>query len=302
MLYAPTLSAQQPQLVTDQTAGEAVIPIANSTQADEPLEVERVEKGTSSRWTRNKAVDELPLAQLSSDEQLAAAEVLDEISLYRRLPTIKLQADSRVYSYFTENPDVAISIWRAMQISQVKMNRLDQESFTIDTGDGTIGNVRVLHQSDKSHLILCDGDFQSPALKRPLKAKALMHLQPQFNVTPDGQSEIVHTLDLFVSFPSQTVETVARLISPVSNHVADRNFEEVSLFIEMMDVAMSKQPGWVEQTAYRLDCVDPKTPDELLKVTAEVYVESQKRGLRHPVMPEADAESATRPFLQRIFR
>src|SRR5690606_20909099 len=131
----------------------------------------------------------------------------------------------------------------------VQMWQTSATSYETDTRDGTIGTVDVLYRHPGSYLVLCHGQFQSPALPKPIQASALMHLQPRFST--DGT--VAHHVDLFVSFPSLTVETIAKLVSPVSNRIADRNFEEVSLFVEMMSTAMSRQPGWVEQLAGELE-------------------------------------------------
>ncbi len=297
------LAAQQSGPRTDPDVESSIIPIAGRTAAQGPvLEVQRLEEGTSARATRNAATNQLPLQLLTPAGQIEANKILEDLSMYRRLPVIKLQADPRVYSYFTQHPDVAVSIWRAMQISQVQMTQTAPGVFSINTGDGTVGTVTVLHQSEHHHLILCEGEFQGPGITRPMQARALMHLQPHFTSGPDGRSEVTHTLDLFVSFPSQTVQTLARLISPVSNHVADRNFEEVSLFIEMMDMAMSEQPGWMEQIAGRLDHVDPAAPKQLLQVTASVYVDEEKRNVRQTAEVPPEPESVTTPFVRKIFR
>jgi hypothetical protein len=75
------------------------------------------------------------------------------------------------------------------------------------------------------------------------------------------------------------------LISPVSYRIADRNFEEVSLFVEMMSSAMSRQPGWVEQISARLDGVLAGRSQELLNVTAAVYIDYERRRLAETGQP-----------------
>ena len=72
-----------------------------------------------------------------------------------------------------------------------------------------------------------------------------MHLQTQYVQGEALQPQVVHGLDLFVMFPSNTVDTVVRVIAPVSHMIADRNFRELSLFVRFMNVAMERQPGWV---------------------------------------------------------
>jgi hypothetical protein len=78
-------------------------------------------------------------------------------------------------------------------------------------------------------------------------------------------------------FPSNTVDTVSRVIAPVSHMIADRNFRELSLFVRFINVAMERQPGWVEQTVQRIDGIDREQRLELMKLSARVYVASQNR-------------------------
>ena len=272
--------AELPESIQQYVIEDSVIPIAgNAATGGEKVTVDTLEDGTSSRRARAAAQEALPLNQLQPEALASVQSILSDISLFRRLPKIRVDADRRVYDHFITNPDVAISIWRVMQISQVEMYRTAPGQYQTDTKDGSLGSIQVLHRTENSHLVLCDGQFRSPALKRPIRASALLHLQPVYETSPDGSTHITHTVDLFVSFPSQTFETLARIVSPVSNRIADRNLQEVSLFVEMMDLAMTRQPGWVEQVAHKLTGVEPESPQQLLEVTAAVYVDARKRTL-----------------------
>jgi len=271
-MVSGTPSAVAQELNSEQ---QYVIPIAEQSpqSVNERLSVETVKKGTSSRWTRRSAIKEIPLQQMTPENRAQVTRVLDDISLYRRLPTVRVESDPRVYQFFTQHPDVAVSMWRAMNISRVKMWKTADDKYETDTQEGTAGSVKVLLRDPQHYIISCSGQFTSPATKNPIRAVAVMHLQPQ-NV---GNNVIEHKVDLYVSFPSQTVETIARLISPVSNRIADRNFEEVSLFVEMMHQAMSKQPGWIEQLTTKMDGIEEGRTDELLQLTANVFVDYQKQ-------------------------
>lgn len=252
----------------------SVIPMARA--AGNPargITVDVRAEGDSSRKARQTAIEQIPLAQLTRPGQQSVKGVLDDLSLFRRLPTIHLAADRRVYEFFTGSPDVAVSLWRAMDISRVQMWQTGPNDYETDTRDGTWGKVEVLLRAADHYVIYCTGHFQNPAIKKPIQASAIMHLQPVFG--PNG--DVTHTLDLFVSFPSQTVETVAKIISPVSNRIADRNFEEVSLFIVMMSTAMQTQPGWVHMLTQKLDGVLAERPQQLLTVTSAVYFDAEKQ-------------------------
>ncbi|MGD9855761.1 MAG: hypothetical protein AB7U20_12520 [Planctomycetaceae bacterium] len=243
-------------------------------EAEEPR-VSQLEKGSSSRRHRQAAVDDLPQQNLTPQQRQVVVDVLDSTSVFRRLPAFRCELDPRVHDYFIRYPDVAVSIWRAMAISCLEMTQTNPRQYEIDTRDGTTGVVTVLHQTRESCLVHCEGLFKSPYLKDAIHAKSLMHLKTKFTADRDGRIYATHQADLFVSFPSQKVGTIAKLISPVSNAIIDRNFQEISLFIHVMWLAMTKQPGWVEQIAGRLEGVPPGRSEELITLTAEVYVTAQ---------------------------
>lgn len=259
----------------DSVEKSSVIPIAKKSAENVGTEisVKTLSDGTSSRWVRRNAVNQFPVELMAAESQASAREIMDNLSLFRRLPTIELESDRRCYEFFTNHPDVAVSLWRAMKISQVAMTKKTADTFETDTQDGTRGTVKVLLNTPEHYVVTCEGEFKSPAIKAPVKARAMMHLKPVY--THEGI--VTHELDMYVSFPSTAIEAIARLISPVSNRIADRNFEEISLFVEMMSLAMSRQPGWVEQIAMQLEGIQKEDTDKLLKLTAEVYVDAVQK-------------------------
>lgn len=275
------------------TAGDEVILTAATVdgltdqgqQAKVQPRVTEVEKGSSSRRLRKSSIDALPLRHLHPQHQQAVNGVLDDMSLFRQLPAFQCELDPRVHDYFTKHPDVAVSIWRAMAISNLQMVQRNHVQYDIDTRDGTTGKVTVLYHSRESLLVMCDGMFKSPYLKNAIHARSLMHLKTGFGNSRDGRTFVTHQADLFVSFPSQGVGTIAKLISPVSNQIIDRNFQEICLFIHVMWHVMLKQPGWVEQIAGRMDGVHEARKEELVKLTADVYVTGRTNAARRAGQP-----------------
>ena len=233
--------------------------------------------GNSARALQNQAVQEIPWQLLNDAGKEQARSVLSSLGMYRRLPTLELEANHDVYRYFVAHPDVAVSIWRALKISRFKMWQTGPDQYEADAGDGTLGVVDVLYRGADQNLIICDGIYKTPISPQKFRAKALIHLRTKYYRAEDGTEFVRHQADLFVTFPSQTVETIAKLIAPISNVIVDRNFREVSAFVYMMTVAMSRQPGWVEQVTARLEGILEQRKPELLDVTARVYVEAQKQ-------------------------
>jgi hypothetical protein len=110
-----------------------------------------------------------------------------------------------------------------------------------------------------------------------VKASGVLHVKVDFGERPDGTTFVTHRAKLFVYFPSQTMETVARLMSPVSNAIIDQNFREVSLFLYMMSTAMSRQPGWVEAVSKRMENVSDERKTQIMLVTVGVFADAKAR-------------------------
>lgn len=274
-------------------------PIGVACAQDEPLgaiKVDVLAKGTSSTKGFEQAIAELPLQQLAPGQRSRVEAILKNRSLFRRLPTIGFDAEPAVYEYFARNPEAAVGVWRVLEISQFKVWPTGPNVWRGDAADGSVGNIEVIHQTPNSRILLCDGEYKCPVLPKPIKAQAVMHLRTRFN-EPNKQT-ITHDLDLFVCFPSQTVDTVAKVIAPVSNTIADRNFRELSLFVQFMTVAMRKQPGWIEQMATRLDGIQPEQKEELLKLSAQVFVAARKADLEKSGVTPASFEDLLVPFRQ----
>lgn len=273
--WLPGLLAPSPVICADDAVeSTSVIPIQQTTEQKTgiPIEVKTLADGTSSRKTRYEAVNQFPFGLMTPESQAIARQIQGNLTLYRRLPLIQFDVDRRTYEYFTEHPDVAVSIWREMEISRVTMAEKSPMLYETDTQDGTRGIVEVLLRSPEHYIVVCRGEFKNPALKTPIKAVAMMHLQPVFSES----GLLTHQLDMYVSLPSDAIAFIAKMISPISNRIADRNFEEISLFVRMMSVAMQRQPGWVESLAEGLDGISDSSREKLLQTTAEVYVDAVK--------------------------
>lgn len=238
-----------------------------------------LQHGSSSASARKAATPQLPLDRMSPSGRQRAEELLQNVSLFRELPLLTFDVNPAVYRFFTMYPDVAVSIWRVLRISEFQMWQTGPNEYEADAGDGTTGTIDVLYRSPDEQVILCDGMLMSPILSKTIRASALMHLRSSFAAGPDGRQHVTSRLCLYVSFPSQTIEVAAKLISPLANVIIDRNFSEVSLFVYMMSLAMERQPGWVEQLAGRLEGVLEIRKSQLVDLTAQVYVEARRREL-----------------------
>ena len=247
-------------------------PQASPAQA--PLTVDVLSKGSSSLLGIRKAKSAVPVARMHPTSQQAVRGVLKDLSIYRQLPDIRCEADPRVVTFFLDNPEVAVGIWRALGVSDVTMKRTGQNTFHADDGHGSYGDLSVVYRDAGQQVLYCDGTFLNPVSKKPIRARAVIHFRHRAERGRDGRAFDRHDATMFVSLPSNTVEAVARAISPVSNRLADRNFEEVSLFIRMMSVAMTNRPDWVGSLSARLSTVGEEQRRGLSHLAATLHQES----------------------------
>jgi hypothetical protein len=245
--------------------------------AFQSLGVLTAKNGSSSYAVRKQAISELQAAELSADATGKVNRILNNLAMFRRLPTLTFEADPDVYNYFLRNPDVTVATWRAMEISKFQLSSTGAGCYNADAGDGSVGRIEILRQTPTETVIHCDGAFKSPLLPKPITARSVMRLQTSFTKDADGRVVATHSGDVFVEFPSQAVETVARVISPVSHSIADRNFKQISLYVHLMTQAMAKHPGWIESIGNKLDGVTGTQRQQFLEVSARSHVIARKR-------------------------
>jgi hypothetical protein len=236
-----------------------------------------VKDGSSSKASRRVSERLLASVRMTQDHRRQVNEVIRDTSYFRELPTLRFEVDPRAYSYLADQPDLTVALWRAMGISKFKVRQTGRDDYAADGGDGTKGTIEVVQRHPGHNVILCTGIFKSPLLLRGVKTKSVIHLQTVFSRDKRGRTFATHRAFTHVSFPSTTAETAAKMLSPIGNMVLDRNFKEISLFLHVMSLGMSRQPGWVDRIAGRMTGVSPEQKRGLLRVTAHVYYTARSR-------------------------
>jgi hypothetical protein len=262
-----------------QSAAASQVTTISHSSTDDPLaeRVRIVERSSSSKAAREQALRGLPWDKLAAEQRRQVEDVIRNVSLYRQLPAVAYPAEPEVCRFFVEHPEVAVGIWRAMEISEFQLKPAGNGRYDARDRDGTTGTVEVLYRSADDTLAVCEGVYRGPLIKNGIRARALFHLRNESAADADGRNIVTSRLQMFVAFPSATVETVAKIVSPVSNLIIDRNFREIGAFVHLMSTAMQRQPGWIEQLSARLEGIPQAQRDELLKLTAQVYVDERKR-------------------------
>lgn len=252
-------------------------------------------EGRSDKRLRKQSVKRIPTRNMSARSRSRVAKVLDECAQYRRLPELHYAVEPKMYEYLIEHPDVAVSTWRAMEISRVQLWQTGPVEYEASAPDGSLGSATVLYRDRSQCLMLCDGTYSSPLLPKPITAAGLLWLRHDYRPGQNGQMMVRQRLDVFVSFPSATARTMAALASPITNMMLDRNAFEISLYARMMSQAVESDPAWVEDIASRLEGVLPQRRQELASLVRPVETSRDRTAA-----VSGRAISATRPV--KMFR
>jgi|GEM_PF-918073 len=227
-------------------------------------------EGRSDRRLKKQSIQQIPTRNMSASSRRRVAKVLDECAQYRRLPELHYVVEPTMYEYLIEHPDVAVSTWRAMEISKVQMWQTGPEEFEASAPDGSLGKATLLYRDRSQCLMMCDGTYSSPLLPKSITAAGLLWLRYDYSPDSNGQMMVRQRLDVFVSFPSATARAMAALASPITNMMLDRNAFEISLYARMMSQAVESDPAWVEDIASRLEGVLPQRRKELASLARPV--------------------------------
>jgi hypothetical protein len=261
--------------LTESVSGDSPEPVIQQVQfgasdfSTDPFEaygVTQTKAGSSATSLRKQAAGDIPLHQVRDVDRERVQKILKETSLYRRLPTLTYEVEPEVHRFFVQQPDVAVSTWRAMEISKFELQEVKPNVYHADARDGSVGTIEVLYRTAEDTLILCEGAFKSPVVSKPIQSRAIMRVQASFAEQPSGRTICTQTCDIFVEFPSHTVETIAKIIAPVSYHIADRNFKQITLYVRMMSLMMCRQPSWVEELTKKMDGVPDSRKTEMLGI------------------------------------
>ncbi len=263
-------------------------PETGGREAEARAKIVTVQSGSGTSRARHRAEAALPLDALAPLARSRAARVLEDHTLFRTLPVLRFPIHEDGLRYFVQHPDVAVALWRLLGVSECEMWQTGPNTYEGDAGDGSVGAFEFLLRGEKDQIVLVEGQFKSPVLKDPIRATCLFHLHMQTAYDAAGTPIAVGKASLFVSFPSRAVGTAAKLISPVTNVVLDRNFEEVCLFAHLMDRSMQTRPVWVEGLAVRMDGVLPRRKVELSRISERVYAAGRRRAsMARPGLPHA---------------
>lgn len=235
------------------------------------------EQGVSTRDARDDAVRQLPLTKLSREDRNRVAEVVNDASIFRRMPTQVIPCDGQLFRFLLLNPDLVVSLWRTLGISEVSLERTGPHSFRTDDKQGTRGAIDILYSSDDTMLALADGNYDGALFTRKVVGKCVLLFKSGYFQDPDRLPYVSTRLDAFIQVENIGAELLVKSFQPLVGHFADHNFRETAHFVATLNRAAQVNPGKVEQLAGKLNDVSPVTRQQFVTITQQLAARVAER-------------------------
>lgn len=267
--------------------------LAPAAQAARPGQRQSHDTGTNAREARDDAIRQLPLTKLSMQDRNRISSVVNDAAMFRRMPTQVIPCDARLFQFLAVNPDVVVSMWRSLGISDISLERTGPNTFRTDDKQGTAGTMEVVYSTQDTVLALCDGSYEGALFSRRVMGKCVMLLKSGFYVD-NTQTPFVSTrLDAFIDIENVGAELLVKSFQPLVGHFADHNFRETAHFLATLNRAAEVNPGKVEQLAGKLNNVSPVTRQQFVEITNSVAARVSQRDETADIEPPQLARKPT---------
>lgn len=227
--------------------------------------------GTQSRQARQQAVNAIPFDQLTAESRQKLTTVIDNPSMYRRLPVTSTQVDPDLYLFLVRYPEVLVDIWQIMGVTQMSCQRTGPFELKTDDGAGAISDVELIYGTSTKNIYYAEGSYSGPLLRRQLKGRCVMLLQTRYEQGAGGEPTATSWLDVFVKVENATASMIAKTLNPLIGPTADHNFVETMNFVQRLNETTEQNGVGVQSMAYRLPSIDASVREKFIQVAGIVY-------------------------------
>jgi hypothetical protein len=231
-------------------------------------------RASTSRTARRSAIASIPFDQLSPNARGKVTDLLDDVSLFRRMPSQRIEVDKELYLFLVEHPDLVVNLWQIMGISDVDLARVDDARFRADDGAGTLADVEFLYCDPQLHILYAEGAYEGALFSKPVTGKCLLVLKSTYGRTRDGAATVTCRLDAFLQLEQMGAAVLARTFQPLVGHAADHNFRETALFMQRLNGAAATNQSFIHEIADQLADVPAEDRERFSELTDRVAVEA----------------------------
>ena len=208
--------------------------------------------------TRLEAAKAIPFARMNEETQRKILSVVENPSLFRRLPTKTVDCDPDLFLFLVRNPEVVINVWQLMGVSNITAKRIGTYAWDGNDGSGTRCNVELVYGTDNLHILYGDGFYEGPLLKKKMYGRCVLVLRSEAQKGADNRTYVGSQLDVFLSVDNAGVDLLARTLGPMVGNTAEANFEESAKFLSRLSQTAETNATGMHRLAEKLtNCEQP---------------------------------------------
>ncbi len=233
---------------------------------------------SNSRLAREDARRAVPFARLDPSLTANIQRVVENPSIFRRLPLQVIDCDPKMYHFLLNNPEVIVNIWQVIGITKVQMTRTGPTRFEATDGAGAAGTVHIAYSDHDTQVIYCEGLYDGPMFPNPLRAQCVLVVKASYAQKSNRRYFVTTRCDAFIRLDHVGLELLAKTFQPMVNKSADVNFVETASFVGMVSRTSELKPAGMVKLGNRLQKVSPAVRDQFVKVTQQVAVRARQNG------------------------
>ena len=216
-------------------------------------------KATNSRAARDEAVKSIPFDKLSGEMRTRVSTVINNVSVYRRLPTQSIDCDPDLFVFLVRNPEVIVDIWRVMGITNMTLDRSGPDRYRASRRPGDDRECRIRLSQRRLTRYLFRGNVRRADVPdqapRTMRDDLEKQLRSRVERTGLGRQS---PRRLPADRESRAPRSLPRHCSRLLGKTADHNFSETTSFVGTLAHTAETNPSGVSRLAQRLRHVEPQ--------------------------------------------
>lgn len=276
----------------------AATPLPRSAMADVADGSVARDTGSSSRESRRRAIEAMPLDRIPEPQRKAIEPCLRSATLYRRMPVETVACDDELLDFALARPEAIVDMWRVLGISRLSLDPVGPRQWKLNDGYGTTGVLRLVHQERQGRggLLVFHGRgvYTGPLSPKNLTGSCVLLVRhgPAMPAV-DGRERQMVQIDTFLDMDGVGLEIVTRTLQPLIVRSAAANLHEICLFMTTLSDSARTNPEGVAQLAGRLQqtqAADRQTLATIARRAAQPATNAMPNGIRRepPDMGAAD--------------
>jgi hypothetical protein len=246
-------------------AGLVGVVASHVSKAAEPTE-----RASTSRAAQTDALRTIPLDRLPADVRPKVSAVLNDTSLFRRLPVQVVDCEPEMFQFLESNPDIVVDIWQLMGVTNVKLERVEGNRFRCSDGDGTTARAEIVFRSPDTEIIYAEGLYEGPLFPKPVRGQCVAVIKTASQKDTNGRYYVTARLDTFLHVDNVGIEFLAKIFQGIVGRTIDHNFAETVGFIGSVSRTAETNPEGMRRLATKLRGIDVERRDAFAEMSLRV--------------------------------